>query len=86
MHTQTHAVTHQLTHTHTHRAKAHNHTNKHARSITLIRLLSPLHLYQTKQAAADDGVSTTGITFLVIFCPRMITKQEECLVLFRVSA
>lgn len=61
MHTQTHADTHQLTHTH--RAKAHDHTNKQTHSITLIRLLSPLHLYQTKQAAADDGVSTTGIAF-----------------------
>lgn len=47
------------THTHTHGAKAHNHTNKHTHSITLIRLLSLLHLYQTKHAAADDSVSTT---------------------------
>lgn len=46
-------------------AKAHNRTNTHTNthSVTLIRLLSRLHLNQTKHAAPDDAASTTVIKF-----------------------
>lgn len=56
------------THTHTHTGLPEQRliftqTNTHTHSVMLIRLLSQLHLGQTKHAATDDGVSTMAINF-----------------------
>ena len=67
------------------RALSHTHTHTHTHRVMLIRVLSQLHLGQTKHAASNDSVSTMAITFLVIFCPITSTNQGECLVLFTAS-